>query len=69
VYDGNVRFSWTEPDSNYDQIVSYDLEIFNVAGDQSFKELTHCPGTDPSLLYCLVPIDVLTVAPYNIAFD
>jgi hypothetical protein len=64
-----VRFSWTAPDSNYDPIISYDLEIFNAAGDQSFQELTHCPGTDPLLLYCLIPTDVLTAAPYNLVYD
>jgi hypothetical protein len=69
LYDGNVRFSWTAPDSNYDTILSYDLEIFNAVFDSSIKEETYCSGNDPAILDCIVPTDVLTAAPYNLVYD
>jgi hypothetical protein len=29
LFDGQIRFTWTKPDDNFDALTNYDIEVFN----------------------------------------
>ena len=66
---GNVLINWTAPHDSFSAITSYLVEIANNNASSWLKDSINCPGTPPSQLYCSIPMSVLTVSPYNYAFD
>ena len=65
---GGLRIDWIEPHDGYEQIYKYFVEILDSTQTSWIEETTHCAGSDPSLLYCIIPMSVLHEAPYTLQF-
>ena len=66
---GGVFIDWDEPHDGNKSIHSYIIEIGDSELPQGWHEEGGCPGIDESVTSCLVSMDVLTAAPFNLAFD
>lgn len=53
----NVTISWVAPDDNSQAITSYTIQIEGANG--LFVANSACPGTDPTITYCDVPMTTL----------
>jgi hypothetical protein len=59
---GGVKISWTAPNSNYDSITSYKIEILDSTDTVWNTETTYCDGSNSiilSNLYCITPMSTL----------
>jgi hypothetical protein len=66
---GKLQISWNAPHDGSQTISSYLIEIADSMTSSWNQDSTNCPGSDPSSLSCLVPMNVLTAAPYNYVFE
>ncbi|CDW74138.1 pa14 multi-domain protein [Stylonychia lemnae] len=55
---GGLKISWTAPFANGEAIDSYVIEIAgSTAQTLPWKrDLVNCPGVDPNILYCIIPM-------------
>jgi hypothetical protein len=64
-----IRFSWTDPDHNFEAIDSYSI-LFQHVDRMSFSaETDYCDGTDPLIIlrkYCEVPLSVFITDPFEL---
>lgn len=64
-----VKLAWTPPVDNNAAIDGYDVYIANATG-HFLKEAVYCDGFTNAVVrqsaYCLVPMSVLTAAPYSL---
>lgn len=68
---GNVRISWTAPNSNAEPITKYKIEILQADGTTFTESLLYCDGSSSIILanmYCLVPMSVLRASPYSLTY-
>lgn len=68
---GGVQISWVAPNNGQDPIDYYVIEIANSAGT-TYTATSNCDGSSASViaaLKCVVPMSVLTAAPYTLTFD
>jgi hypothetical protein len=66
-----VKIAWSAPYANSGTINGYQVYIANTAGT-FLLESTYCYGLSAPVLtqmYCLVPMSVLQLPPYNLPFD
>ena len=54
-----LRFTWVAPNDRGDSITSYTLEVLADDSTTFMQDSTNCPGTDPSLTYCDIPLSKL----------
>jgi hypothetical protein len=67
---GDVKVQWTAPDPQGDPITSYLIEIADSTSVNSWHQDTvNCPGIDPSLIYCFIPMKTLQQAPFSYSID
>jgi len=67
--DGKVLIQWTAPDSNFDAITSYDIQIYDKTGLNSYPDLVNCNGAAIRNTSCVIPMQTFTSAPFNLAFN
>jgi hypothetical protein len=60
----NVIIDWDEPDTGGAAITAYTIEIRK--SDDTFAASASCPGTDPAVTQCTVPMSELT-GTYNLS--
>lgn len=65
---GKLEIQWTAPHDGSDAITSYLIEIADSTTNTWTPDAADCPGTNPAVLRCLIPMSTLTAAPYNYAF-
>ena len=54
---GGVLVQWAAPDPQGETILSYLIEIANSPALTAwYQDTTYCPGLDPSLTYCIIPM-------------
>lgn len=65
----NILISWTTPFNNYEALDAYRVSIKTSSG--TFEtETTHCDGSSAPVFFglsCLVPVSVLTAAPFSLS--
>ena len=66
---GGLLISWIAPYDDSQVITSYFIEVSNFDSSAWIQDLVNCPGTNPALLLCTIPMSVLAAAPYNYAYD
>ena len=66
---GGLLISWIAPYDDSQAITSYFIEVSNFDSSAWIQDLVNCPGTNPALLLCTIPMSVLAAAPYNYAYD
>eukprot|EP00347_Sterkiella_histriomuscorum_P011727 403371340 len=63
---GGVKVSWIAPESNGESIDYYTIEIATNPDMTSWKiDSVNCPGTDPSLTSCVIPMLSLQSGDYD----
>jgi hypothetical protein len=62
----NARIAWTAPSSNGEDITSYLVEVLDSDGSTFTQESGSCPGSDPAVLYCDIPLTTLRASPYDL---
>lgn len=55
----NIVISWTAPADNGLAISSYSIQLFVPSTSTYVTDSTNCPGTNPSLTSCTIPISTL----------
>mmetsp|Transcript_29133 Transcript_29133/g.28187 ORF Transcript_29133/g.28187 Transcript_29133/m.28187 type:complete len:139 (+) Transcript_29133:2060-2476(+) len=63
-----VQIAWTSPADNGDSLTSFSIWIQG-ADTNFYQDLTNCPGSDPLVLSCLVPMSVLWAAPFSLPYE
>ena len=54
---GGLRIDWVAPFANGESIDSYKVEIATTAAKTAWaRDLVNCPGTDPTITSCLIPM-------------
>lgn len=69
---GGVKISWSAPYNNGDTINTYLIEISDALTVSWIPQTTYCDGsitTIKSNMYCVIPMNILTSAPYGLVFD
>ncbi len=67
VNDGlNVVVTWAEPVTNNSPILEYLVEVRQI--DEEFSSPSECPGTDPNIRICTIPMTTLRTAPYSLEY-
>lgn len=68
---GGLAIQWTQPSSGGITITSYQILIANAAGTTWTADTTDCNGASATVianLHCIIPMSVLTAAPYSYTF-
>jgi hypothetical protein len=61
IISGGVVILWSAPNSNYDTITAYNVEILNDLGTIWSNEVTNCNGANSIILanlQCVIPMSV-----------
>lgn len=69
---GGVKITWIAPSSNGDTITAYKIKISNALNTNKYEDSVNCDGSSSTVknnLYCIVPMSILTAAPYSLVFD
>ena len=66
---GGVFIQWIAPHDGSEALTEYLIEIRNVGEVNFFEDDDNCDGDDPSVTQCLIPMDTLTLSPFNLGFN
>lgn len=66
---GKLKIEWSAPHDGYQAITSYLIEIADNTSATWTPDVAACPGTNPAVLSCLIPMSDLTSNPYNYQFN